>query len=52
MPWTGSQPQGKISEDHKYMKVKQHATKQWMGKPGNQRRNFLKIHGNKCKWKK
>ena len=36
---TWNQPQEKIWKDHKYMEVKQQATKQWMGQPGNQRRN-------------
>jgi len=29
----------KIWKEHKYMEVKEHATKQWMGQPGNQRGN-------------
>ena len=32
------------------MEAKQHATKQWTGQTGNQKRN-KKVHGNKCKWK-
>ena len=32
----------KIWKDHKYMEVKEHATKQLMSQPGNQRRNFKK----------
>ena len=31
------------------MEVKEHATKQWMGQPGNKRRN-KKVHGNKWKY--
>jgi len=29
----------KIWKEHKYMEVKEHATKQWMGQPVNKRRN-------------
>ena len=35
MPETWSQQQEKIWKEHKYMEVKEHATKEWMGQPGN-----------------
>ena len=46
---TWRQPQEKIWKDHKYMEVKEHPTKEWIGQQGNYRRN-LKIHGSKWKW--